>query len=241
MTTPLPIIAGTRMALQIAERLREEIVSAAILPGQALSETDYATLYGVSRQPVREAFIRLAADGLLEVLPQRGTFVKKVSIKTVADARFVREAVEAAIVVEACQRATPADIAMLKQIIDSQTELLELESSKSASADEVMNRAMATGFLALDEAFHRALAKVAKRETAWAFVDRLKVQMDRVRYLSYQEATPAERLVAQHATIVEAIAQRDVALASADMHIHLAEVVGALPKLRERMPDMFED
>jgi len=229
------------MAQQIAERLREEIVSAAILPGQALSETDYAVLYGVSRQPVREAFIRLAADGLLEVLPQRGTFVRKVSIKTVEDARFVREAVETAIVVEACQQATSFDVAMLKQIVASQTELLSLENSSGTSADVTLNCAMATGFLALDEAFHRALAKVAKRETAWAFVDRLKVQMDRVRYLSYQEATPAERLVAQHAAIVEAIAQQDVVLARAGMRTHMGEVVSALPKLRARMPEMFED
>ena len=57
---------------------------------------------GVSRQPVREAFIKLSEAGLVRIRPQRGTFVVKISTKQVTDARFVREAVEVAVARKAC-------------------------------------------------------------------------------------------------------------------------------------------
>ena len=62
---------------------------------------------GASRTPVREAVIRLAESGLFEVLPQRGTFVRKISLKAVEDARFVREAIEIAVLREAVARLRP--------------------------------------------------------------------------------------------------------------------------------------
>ncbi len=62
-----------------------------------LSEQDIATRLGVSRQPVREAFIKLGEAGLIRVLPQRGTLVVKISRAAVEDARFIREAVECAV------------------------------------------------------------------------------------------------------------------------------------------------
>src|SRR5690554_5571253 len=68
------------------------------VPGTRISETELAAAYEVSRQPVREAFIKLAEEGLLAVRPQRGTFILRISIPAVLTARFIREAVEADIV-----------------------------------------------------------------------------------------------------------------------------------------------
>src|SRR3954467_3785915 len=76
------------VARRVFQELRNAIVTMRFRPGQAVSELDIATQLGVSRQPVREAFIKLAEAGLLSVRPQRGTFIVKISLKQVFDARF---------------------------------------------------------------------------------------------------------------------------------------------------------
>ena len=78
------------IAPQLFENLRAAIVEMRLKPGEALSEKDISLRYGVSRQPVREAFIKLSEAGLLEIRPSRGTYVRKISVREVADARFVR-------------------------------------------------------------------------------------------------------------------------------------------------------
>ena len=81
-------IAPQRVAV-----LRQCIAELRLKPGEALSEKDIAGRYGVSRQPVREAFIKLSEAGLVEIRPSRGTFVMKISVREVANARLVREAI----------------------------------------------------------------------------------------------------------------------------------------------------
>ena len=92
------------IAEQVFRTLRSSIVTMRLTPATALSEQDIADRLNVSRQPVREAFIKLSEIGMVRVLPQRGTFVVKISAKAVTDARFVREAVECAIARRASRR-----------------------------------------------------------------------------------------------------------------------------------------
>ena len=67
------------MARRVTVALRQAIVSMHLSPGEMLSEQDLAQRFGVSRSPVREAFIKLSQSGLVRVLPQRGTLVVKIS------------------------------------------------------------------------------------------------------------------------------------------------------------------
>lgn len=82
-------------------------------PGSRISETEIAAAYSVSRQPVREAFIKLAEELLVEVRPQRGTFVSLISVPAVITARFIREAVEADIVRRVAEGADAAALRVL--------------------------------------------------------------------------------------------------------------------------------
>ena len=150
---PVPLAAvHASISEQLHRRLRTAIIRGDIAPGETLSETEVGRTYSVSRQPVREAFIKLAQEGLLEVVPNRGTRVRRISMREALDARFVREAVEAAVAREAAQHATPADVAALRRLVAEQ---------RAVARDD------ADAFLALDEAFHRALAVAARREHAW--------------------------------------------------------------------------
>lgn len=219
--------SGERIASIVFNMLRHAIVSMHFHPGQALSEQEIANQLGVSRQPVREAFIKLSESGLLTIRPQRGTFVVKISVKQVLDARFVREAVEVAVVRQACERITASGLATLRDNLKAQWEIAEQPRSET--------------FMELDEEFHRAIALGADCEYAWRIVEETKAQIDRVRYLSVPHATPLKRLIAQHEAIVEAIAARNPVKAEAAMGQHLREILTSLPELEQKFPDLFSN
>src|SRR3954468_7713688 len=121
--TPLRSGAAGRavsIADQVFHTLRSSIVTMRLMPATALSEQDIADRLKVSRQPVREAFIKLSETGLVRVLPQRGTFVVKISARAVMDARFVRQAVECAIARRAAQGIGKPAVSALGAIIADQ-------------------------------------------------------------------------------------------------------------------------
>lgn len=213
------------IASRVYSLLRAAIIQMNVRPGQPLSETDLAKQLNVSRQPIREAFIKLAEEGLVEVRPQRGTFVLLISPKEVESARFVREAVEVALVREAAANAPAGSGAVLREAIARQEAARRSED--------------AVAFLRHDEEFHRAIAAAAGCESAWKLLDTLKAQMDRVRFLSIEEATPTDVLIAQHEAIADAVEARDPDRAEAAMRVHLGEILRSLPRIAAAHPDLF--
>lgn len=222
-----PLTLSGPIVPQLVDRLRQAIVETRLRPGEALSEAEIAARYGVSRQPVRETFIRLRDLGLVQVLPSRGTFVTRISTREALNARFVREAIECAVA------------RMAAQLIDGdgrrRLDAAIAEQAVAAAAGD------APRFYALDEAFHRAVAAIADCDYAARVVESVRVQLDRVRFLSLPQATPLGALVAQHSAIAAAIAARDGDGAEAAMRAHLREILVSLPRLAAAYPDMFED
>lgn len=212
---------------QIIHLLRQAIIEMQLKPGQALSENDIARRYGISRQPVREAFIKLREAGLLHVLPSRGTFVVKISIREVLNARFVREAIECSIVRAAAKIIDARGIARLRSLISDQREAVQ-------AADYPR-------FYALDEAFHREIATIVDCEYAVRVVEGARAQIDRVRYLSLPQATPLDLLITQHEGIVDGFEAGDTDRAEGWMRDHLREILSALPRLAAQHPELFED
>ena len=101
--------------------LRHDIVTLRLRPGERLSENELADRFGTSRAPVREALIRLVEDGLIEVRPQRGSFVSPISLRAMERARFVREALEVAITRRAAETGLPQPVqARLAEAIRAQ-------------------------------------------------------------------------------------------------------------------------
>lgn len=223
---PLRVERPGSAGAQAYAALRHAIVTLKLRPGQSLSEQAVARQLRVSRTPVREAFIKLAEVGLLKVLPQRGTFVRKISAKAVRDARFVREAIELAVLREAVDRLPPSFFAAARRLIAAQRE---------TAAGEDLER-----FLALDDAFHRSFAAEIDRAHAWAVIEDQKTQMDRVRFLSLPGATSIGRLIDQHEAILDAAERGDAPASEAAMRTHLTEVLAVLEPLRQRYPDLFE-
>jgi DNA-binding GntR family transcriptional regulator len=212
------------MSMRVVGALRDEIVSMALKPGDVISESDIAGRYGVSRQPVREAFIRLAQQGLLMIRPKRATVVKKISPEGVRQSRFIRESIEVEIVRRLA--GNPGDAAaVLKGLIADQ---------EAASAANDSRR-----FHTLDELFHRTLARLAGVEYAWQLIDDHKMQLDRVRYLTLG-ASSSRVAIDEHMVIAKAVAAGDVAGAEAAMRAHLARAEVLLGQTIAEHPDYFE-
>lgn len=213
------------IASRVVDALRDDIITMGLKPGDVISESDIAGRYGVSRQPVREAFIRLAQQGLLLIRPKRATVVKKISPLGVRQSRFIRESIEVEIIRRvAGQPSHDAADVLAKLIVDQET-----------ASDAGDSRRFHT----LDELFHRTLARLAGVEYAWQLIDDHKMQLDRVRYLTLGVSS-TQRAIAEHKQIVEAVAKADAAAAETAMRAHLARAELLLNQTITDFPDYFE-
>jgi DNA-binding GntR family transcriptional regulator len=211
---------------QIYRALRQAIFLGEMAPGTPLSEKEVSDMFHVSRQPVREAFIKLVEAGVLQVLPQRGTFVKRISPRRVREGRFIREAIETAVARKAAQHITDEQ---LKQLTDNLRDQRIAAKANDTSA-----------FLALDEAFHFTIAQTIDCGAAWEAIQDIKAQMDRVRYLSLPDDSPLDHLIKQHAKILGALRAHDPDAAEAAMRGHLREILVTLGPIVARNPAWFE-
>ncbi len=204
-------------------RLREAITTAALEPGRRLSENELARQLGVSRTPIREALALLRQERLVAIVPQLGTFVTRISPAAVADAAFVREALECSAVRLAAERVEPPAL-----------EELQVNLAAQESADPA-------AFYGLDDELHRALCDASGHPVAWSLTHRANGQLDRIRRLSLPEPGYLREMVAEHHDVVAAVARRDADGAERALRHHLRMVPSLLPALRDRHPDYFEE
>jgi GntR family transcriptional regulator, rspAB operon transcriptional repressor len=198
---------GATMASVVFRELRDEIVSMRRKPGEAIAEKQIAESYGVSRTPVREAVLRLADDGLVEVFPQSGTYVSRIPLYRLPEAIVIRKTLEEGTVRHAASRATAADIRALRAN-------LELQERMRVSGDH-------EGFHQSDEAFHALLAEISGYPGFWTVIQQVKVQVDRCRRLTLPEPGRLLKVIAEHTAVVEAIAAHDSERAVRSIAAHL--------------------
>lgn len=222
-----PVNPRLPIAPQIYERLRRAITTLVVLPSEALSEKELSLQLGVSRTPVREALIRLADEGLVDILPQRGSFVAPIRLRDVEEAQFIRESLEVAVARRLAGHCSARFLSELK---------LNLARQESAVAER--NRDL---FLELDEAFHRGLCEEAGLSKSWRVIQSVKLQMDRIRYLSLPEPGHLDVLLAQHRQITDAIECGQAEEAGRHMSAHLKEVLGSANLLRQKLAHLIEN
>lgn len=226
--TPIPrrSVRG-RAGVAVYGALRSAIVSTELEPGRQISENELAELLGVSRTPVREAVARLRDDQLVEVVPQLGTFVSRISVEGVDDAQFLREALECSAVRLAAERADAADVSELNAVIARQEQALE--------ADD------ASGFFVLDDELHATLCELSGRPIAWTIVTRANGHLNRVRRLSLAHPSYIAEMIDEHKAVVGAVGRNEPDAAEAALRHHLRMVLSDLPNIRRDHPDYFED
>lgn len=211
MDTTTTTAPPPRLADRVFERLRADIVAGRLSPGTPMAELDLCDRLGVSRTPVREALIKLADIGLVNIYPQRGTFVAPISPEAFRHAQFIREHLECAMVAEAVRHIDATSLRQLNDILERQ--------------QEVALRGSGVDFYEPDEQFHRTIARIARHEAVWTVVRESKVHFDRVRHLTLvEDEAHVPLLIEQHREIVVGLANCDEVGAVAAMRRHLREI-----------------
>lgn len=214
-----PSVADT-----VFDELHRQILNLDLPPGAKLSEVDVARALGVSRQPVRDAFYRLSKLGFLSIRPQRATTVSQISDEAVMQARFIRSAIEAETVRQACEALTPADMDALERILDDQR--------RAVVAREPLV------FHRLDDQFHREICARAGNAFAWDIIRENKAHMDRVRFLSL--AFASQEAFDDHLRIMAALRARDGDAAVTAMRLHLSRIKDQIGRIRAEHAAYFE-
>lgn len=221
-----PQLRAIPASARVYEQLRDRIVGGEMLPATPVSEKELAEQYGVSRTPIREALLRLAEERLIDIFPQRGTFVSRISVEALRDGMVIREALECVAVRRAAARVTEADLSALRLVLDRQ------EASERASDW--------AGFHAQDEAFHQRIAILSGHPNLWRVARQEKVQIDRCRVLHLPISRHRPLVMEEHRAILDGLAARDPQAAERAMGKHLANVLPGLDDLLRARPDFFE-
>jgi GntR family transcriptional regulator, rspAB operon transcriptional repressor len=218
---------GTSARDQAYAFLRRAIIGAELEPGRRLSENQLAELIGVSRTPVRDALARLRDERLVAIVPQLGTFVTFIDEEAIADAHFVREALEVGAIRIAARAAQPEQLAALHDNLTRQEAAVAVDDAE--------------GFARLDDELHRLLCDLSGRDVAWRLSERTRGQLDRVRLLSLPEAGYRGQMLAEHRAVVAAVQDHDAPLAEQELRHHLRMVLSSLPAIREAHPEYFQE
>ena len=217
---------GGPARIQIYAALRSAIVRGDLSPGAQLSENALSAEMGVSRTPIREALARLRDDRLIEIVPQLGTFVARISDQAVSDAQFIREALECAAVRLTAEIVTEENISELESNLEAQARAVTAEDYDA--------------FYLLDDAFHRDLTTLSGHQTIWSVSERAEPHLNRVRRLTPVVPGYLDELVAQHRTVLTAVADHDADRSEASLRHHHRMVLAQLSQLRRRHPDFFD-
>jgi DNA-binding GntR family transcriptional regulator len=212
---------------QIYAFLREEIITCRLPPNDSISENRVCGMFQVSRSPVRIALTRLAEDGLVDIFPQRGTFVAPIKMREVIESQFARTALEIALVEVAARKWTSA------------------HGQEAAANLSDQRRHAKTGetweFYLDNERFHQLVARAAELEGVWRTVQSVKMLWDRIGHLANRVAGHRLDIIAEHEAIVEALNANDPRAAVKAMKVHLRSVFNAIARLRPLHEDYFTD
>ena len=210
----------------VFDYLHEQIGSLALLPGAKISEAEIAAKFGVSRQPVRDAFSRLGNLDLLLIRPQKATVVKKFSLRAIETARFVRLSVE----LEVLRKAAAAWDGRLDKAFDK-----NVAAQKAAVKANDIDR-----FHALDYEFHRMLCDAANTAFAFEIIQANKNKVDRLCVLSLASQDGPMQLIKDHELMLKQLRDHDEAGVSDTIRKHLARLDETIATIHETHASYFD-
>ncbi|QEC49982.1 GntR family transcriptional regulator [Baekduia soli] len=194
--------------------LREGIATGAYRLGEPLRAATIAGELGISRTPVREAFMRLASEGLVDYSPRYGARVSDLRAEELEELFELRAAIEAVAVRHACARATPADVAHLRRLCTA--------CHDAVGADDV------DAVIAANIALHDAVNRLSGRERTIELVDLLRDRARPYRVLALYDDDERRASLAEHDDLVDLIEAGDADGAAALLGEHFARPLARL-------------
>lgn len=192
---------------QVADHLREEILSNRLAPGEELGEVALARSLGISRGPLREALRQLASEGLVTIVPRRGAVVKRLTRQEFIDAYQVREALESLAIKLAVPRLSYADKAELHTMCE--------QMERAAAAGDT------DGFFEINRKFHARLVHASGNSKLVEVHGQLVAQMGPLMKKSVELRGGTEQSAAEHRAILEAVDAGDPIRAARLLEEHI--------------------
>lgn len=214
------IIPRRSLQAEVVSRLREEIVEGVWAPGMRLQERVLCARYGVSRSPLREACRVIAAEGLLELQPNRGAVVTRPTLTDAIEYMQIVTALQTLAVRLACEHASDEKLA--------QIEKLHLQMREASERNQI------EPFFEFNNQIHEAIVSASGNSALVSMHEQADRHITRLQNLSgAKEADPALAM-AEHEAFVGALLQRDAATAVDALAKHLETVT---EEIRKRIGD----
>lgn len=208
---------------QIYSVLREKIINLSLPPEMGLVEKEIASIFQISKTPVREALIRLANDRLVTIVPKSGSYVTSISLERYLEACFIRVTLESGCVKRLAEKGISlSQQVKLKSLITEEQQIMQNQPINN-------NELGYPPTFEINELFHRTLFEYAGILGAWHLLDSSKAEMERVWHL--EKMVGIRRTcdaISEHYNVVEAIINRDPTAAAEAMADHIGEVDGEM-------------
>lgn len=205
------------LADRVYAALKSAILSLDFLPGANIRKSDVCEQLGVSRSPVSDALAKLSGEGLVDIIPQSGTRVSRLSMAAIREDTFLREALEVAASRHAALHRTPEAVARLKRNLEMQKLLI-------ADVDT-------EDFIHTDAAFHEIIMSTTGVSRLSATVSAVSTQVNRARLLMVPEPGRLSDTLHEHVQILEAIERQDPRAAEDAMRSHVWQLLNRLKTL----------
>ena len=200
-------ILSQALYLQVADRLREQIYQHELKPGDAIDEMALCERFGISRTPLREALKVLNSEGLIELIPRKGSFVRRMDITELNELFPVMAVLEGLCAREATENYTEDDMNSLEEMH------AKLEAyAANGDIDEYYEQ----NFL-----FHQAVQDLCGNRTLQRLIGDLRKVLRLSRHMQLTIPGRLAASIAEHRQIMQAFRQRDPDLADQEMQAHL--------------------
>jgi len=207
MTAEIITIPRAALHEQVTQRLRQMLVEGRIAPGAKLNERELCEVLSVSRTPLREAIKTLAAEGLVELLPNRGAIAVELTESDVLNTFEVMAGLEGQSGELAAQRITESELNEIKAM---HFEMLAAYTRRDLSA-----------YYRLNAGIHRAINAAARNPVLTATYTQVNARLQALRFRSNQDGEKWARAMQEHDRMVAALEARDSAALRAVLVAHL--------------------
>ena len=218
--------AKRRSRGEVYTELKDAIQYLGFMPGSVIHENELVEKLGVSRTPIREALIRLASEYLVDIYPQRGTYVAAIDFHLAHEVAYMRHILDQEVCMTLCRKRTP-----LREAVD---EKLYFMTQAVKHGDVV-------GYIKNDNAFHNAIFEVAGHEMIWEIIANSRAHYNRMLVLDLKRPGMLEKSFQEHLDIIEAIEQGDEKRLSEilDHHHDHHEMPEREREIRAMFPEYF--
>ncbi|EYT95444.1 GntR family transcriptional regulator [Enterococcus mundtii] len=218
---------GNNLQQQAYEAIRQQIIYSELAPGSKISDRILEEQLTIGRTPIREALIQLRNQELIKTIPQSGTYISKIDIRSADLARYMREKLEQPILQECSAKMNDTAQQRLEMILEQTDQAILAQDKKT--------------FFLLDKAFHQMCYKVAGKEEIWPWLESYSTHLDRFRWL---RLTISEldwgRVLDEHQILLRAMKEHALDEVGFLCNLHLHMIIEEQEQVILHYPNYFE-